>query len=77
MNEIMLISVNDDLPCSHNELLDGYGNTKDVFVLIDNKKPAVAYMASRVCGTDLEWYWSGVKGEVTHWGAVPELPTQE
>ena len=68
------ISVNEDLPCNHEELYDEYGFTYPVFVMLQGNKPAVAYMSAHAGDGGLEWCWSGVKGIVTHWMPVPELP---
>lgn len=73
--EARMISVNDDLPCNHQDMIDVYGHTADVFVLVDGKEPGVAFMAAQV-RDDLEWYWSGVKGEVTHWMPVPKVSSE-
>lgn len=61
------ISVKDDLPCNHKELLYDNGLiTKKVFVLINATTPNIALMVKFS-----EWDW--VITNVTHWFAIPEL----
>ena len=64
------ISVKDDLPCNHKELLLDNGlATKKVFVLINAITPAFVPMANFS-----KWDW--ILANVTHWLAIPELPKE-
>lgn len=69
-------SVNEDLPCNHKELLYDSGFTKTVFVIKEGNIPDVAYMSAHAGDRGVDWCWSGVKGIVTHWMPVPELPKE-
>lgn len=66
------VSVDEDLPCNHEELLDAHGFTYPVFVMLEGNMPAVAYMSAHIGSDGLEWCWSGVKSPVTHWMPVPK-----
>ena len=64
------ISIKDDLPCNHEELLLDNGlATKKVFVLINATTPTLVPMAKFS-----KWDW--VVANVTHWFAIPELPKE-
>lgn len=72
------ISVDDDLPCNHKELMDGEHRTKQVLaVLIYTKDPSktcvkVCAMAES-CNTS--WYWQiGIHYKVVCWMPLPKLP---
>lgn len=62
------ISVEDDLPCSHPELLHGNDTTKYVLVL-DNGYPNVKYMGKL---SNDKWHWL-FTANVTHWMPIPKL----
>ena len=62
------ISVKDDLPCNHKELLHNNNNTKRVLAL-DNGYPNVKYMSKL---SDGNWYWL-YAANVTHWMSIPKL----
>lgn len=64
------ISVEEDLPCNHKELLLDNGlMTKEVFVLINATTPRIILMTKFS-----EWDW--VLANVTHWFPIPELPKE-
>ena len=65
------ISVKDDLPCNHEELisLDDKRNTLYVVALIHN-----FIIMSRMYKEDDKWYWEN--DEPTHWIPIPE-PSKE
>ena len=70
------ISVEDDLPCNHEELI--YKNYKCNFIktlfviaLCDNKHQDFTCMVL----VNGEWRWLG-KGSYTHWMSIPELPEE-
>lgn len=64
------ISVKDDLPCNHPELMDGYIHTVRVFVSTheDVLITRMTYRSRR-----WEWFWDG---EITHWMPIPILPEE-
>ena len=63
------ISVKDDLPCNHEEVLDAKCKTKKVFVLKFGGFPDVDYMLK----IDGKWTWFTYKNSKL-WMPVPELP---
>ena len=63
------ISVEDDLPCNHEELLNAKYETKKVFVLKTGGFPDVDYML-KING---EWTWFSHKSS-KFWMQIPELP---
>ena len=66
------ISVNDDLPCNHKELLHKDNNTKRVLVL-DNGYPNVGEMFKMRNGN---WGWLFSR-KITHWMPIPEPPKEQ
>lgn len=68
------ISVNDDLPCNHEELLDPsceYNETVIVLTACGNGY----YLNWMKLDRNGEWVWHSVKN-VTHWIKLPELPKE-
>ena len=68
------ISVEDDLPCNHEELLKSPKSyrTKSVIVRFDNNMHGFAYMTK----IPNKWEWfNKIKG-ITHWMPIPELPKE-
>ena len=68
------ISVNDDLPCNHEELLDPsceYNETVIVLTVCGNGY----YLNWMKLDRNGEWVWHSVKN-VTHWMTLPELPKE-
>ena len=65
------ISVDDDLPCNHEELLINKGVTKKVFVLKFGGSPGVDFML-RVNG---EWIWFAYENH-KFWMPIPEPPKE-
>lgn len=70
------ISVEDDLPCNHEELIDK--NYKDsliktlfVIALRDNKHQDFTCMVL----VNGEWRWLGT--DYTHWMVIPKLPKEQ
>ena len=65
------ISVEDDLPCNHKELLnpDGKGETSYVVAIIHGY-----IIMSRMYKLNGKWYWEN--DEPTHWFPIPELPKE-
>ena len=72
------ISVDDDLPCNHKELMDGEHRTKQVLaVLIYDKDPSKTCV--KVCAMaesgNTSWYWQvGIHYKVAYWMPLPKLP---
>lgn len=66
------ISVKDDLPCNHKELLHKNNNTKRVLV-IDNGYPNVGEMFKMRNGS---WGWLFSR-KITHWMPIPEFPNHD
>ena len=62
------ISVEDDLPCNHEELLNAKYETKEVFVLKTGGFPDVDYML-KING---EWTWFSHKSS-KFWMPIPKL----
>ena len=67
------ISVNDDLPCNHEELMRSSFFTRTVLVLSDGIELEFAYMHKTV--TD-EWKWTSIRN-VKYWMSIPELPKEK
>ena len=65
------ISVEEDLPCNHEELisLDDKRYTLYVVAVIHN-----FIIMSRMYKEDDKWYWEN--DEPTHWMPIPELPKE-
>ena len=63
------ISVKDDLPCNHKELISGEDkrNTIHVFVLVRG-----LVVLSRMEKFEGEWHW--ITDDPTYWMIIPELP---
>ena len=73
------ISVDDDLPCNHKELMENEYKTKKVLVVMRSNKSSsknieICYMTNQYCSIG-NWYWiNTLKTHVTHWMPLPELP---
>ena len=65
------ISIEDDLPCNHQELLEAKYETKKVFVLKTGGFPDVDYML-KVNG---KWTWASYKNS-KFWMPIPEPPKE-
>lgn len=68
------ISVEDDLPCNHEELIDknfkgNFQKTLFVIALLDDQCEDLTCMINE----DGRWKWIA-KGSYTHWMPIPELP---
>ena len=64
------ISVDEDLPCNHEELMRSSFFTRTVLALSDKIELEFAYMHKTV--TD-EWKWTSIRN-VKYWMLIPELP---
>lgn len=77
------ISVNDDLPCNHEDLLENEHYTKYVLAVLEwNDDPSkkhieVCDMCNKIGLFNVDFYWrkSGYY-TVTHWMRLPELPKE-
>ena len=73
------ISVEDDLPCNHKELMENEYKTKKVLAVMRSDKSSsknieICYMTNQYCSIG-NWYWiNTLKTHVTHWMPLPELP---
>ena len=65
------ISVKDDLPCNHEELLEAKCQTKEVFVIKALGFFDICYM-QKING---KWIWLPYKS-IEYWMPVPELPKE-
>lgn len=70
------VSVKDDLPCNHEELLKSPKSyrTKSVIVRFDNNIHGFLYMTNIPNSNKWEWL-DKIKG-ITHWMIIPELPKE-
>lgn len=68
------ISVDDDLPCNHEDMIALVGNlskhTCSVLVRFDHGGINFAYMYCSGCKQDWHWAESGI---ITHWMPIPKL----
>ena len=66
------ISVKDDLPCNHDELMSAKCETKKVFILKDVfGNPDIDYMLKE----NGKWRWFGYNG-TKYWMSIPEAPKE-
>ena len=70
------ISVDDDLPCNHSDLVLTYNNipfsTKRVMVVTDIH---TLFLCEMKKDNDRGWVWSyPTKDKITHWFPIPEPP---
>lgn len=78
------ISVEDDLPCNHKELLENENYTKKVLVVLSwNESPTERHInildMSNIIGShkvDFYWRCNGYY-TITHWSPLPELPKEQ
>ena len=71
------ISVNDDLPCNHSDLVLTYNgipfSTKRVLVMTDVHTLFLCEMKK----DDRRWIWNySTKDKITHWFPIPEFPKE-
>ena len=71
------ISVNDDLPCNHSDLVLTYNDipfsTKRVLVMTDVHTLFLCEMKK----DDRGWIWNySTKDKITHWFPIPEFPKE-
>ena len=77
------ISVDDDLPCNHEELCENNSYTKNVLVILpwedDPKKRhiGICRMGNKLGSFYVRWHWQDTAYyKVTHWMLLPDLPTE-
>lgn len=69
------VSVKNDLPCNHSELISPDKSSENLTVT--EYVVAVVYgykVLTRMYELDGKWYWE--TDEPTHWFAIPEPPTE-
>ena len=71
------ISVEEDLPCNHEELIH-FGFTNNVLVIDDKQNTSIAFMKKY---KDNEWIWDSTNNFVflpliTHWMPIHKLPKE-
>lgn len=67
------ISVKEDLPCNHQELMKNEYFTVRVFVFTVNKDIRTDSMVKESSG----WKWVNAEFNYRYWMLMPELPTKE
>ena len=77
------ISINDDLPCNHEELIENENYTKNVLaVLAWNDDPSkkhieICHMCNKIGSFNTDWYWWNTSYyHVVYWKPLPELPKE-
>lgn len=65
------ISVEEDLPCNHQELLEAKCQTKEVFILKRGGFPDIDYMLK----SGEKWIWFEYKSP-EFWMPIPKLPKE-
>ena len=73
------ISVEDDLPCNHSDLVLTYNNrpflTRFVYVITDNIH--TLFLCNMKKSDNNIWIWNySTKDKITHWFPIPELPKE-
>lgn len=77
------ISVEDDLPCNHEELIENENYTKKVLVVLawnddpSKKHIEICDMCNRIGSFNTNWYWRNTAYyHVVCWKPLPELPKE-
>ena len=77
------ISVEDDLPCNHEELIENENYTKSVLVVLawnddpSKKHIEICDMCNKIGSFNTNWYWQNtVYYHVVYWKPLPELPKE-
>ena len=77
------ISVDEDLPCNHDELIENENYTKKVLVVLawnddpSKKHIEICDMCNRIGSFNTNWYWQNtVYYHVVCWKPLPELPKE-
>lgn len=77
------ISVEDDLPCNHEELIENENYTKKVLVVLawnddpSKKHIEICDMCNKIGSFNTNWYWQNTAYyHVVCWKPLPELPKE-
>ena len=77
------ISVEHDLPCNHEELIENEYYTKNVLVVLAwNDDPSkkhidICDMCNKIGSFNINWYWRNIAYyHVVCWKPLPELPKE-
>ena len=77
------ISIKDDLPCNHKELIENENYTKKVLVVLawdddpSKKHIEICNMCNKIESFNTIWYWRNiVYYRVVYWKPLPELPKE-
>ena len=77
------ISVKEDLPCNHEDLLENNHCTKNVLAVLEwNEDPSkkhieICNMCNKLASFDVDFYWGNSRYyTVTHWMRLPEVPKE-
>ena len=77
------ISVDEDLPCNHEELIENENYTKNVLVVLawnddpSKKHIEICDMCNRIGSFNTNWYWRNtVYYHVVCWKPLPEPPKE-
>ena len=71
------ISVDDDLPCNHKELLEDDNHTTKMLVRMRHDKYKICIMGNKEGSVDTGWHWrSSDYVYITHWMPIPKLPKE-
>lgn len=71
------ISVKDDLPYNHEELLNDDNHTTKVLVRLSYGKFKICIMCNKDGDFDTKWHWvSDYESSITHWMSIPKLPKE-
>lgn len=77
------ISVDNDLPCNHKELIENEHYTKKVLVVLEwednpmEKLISICDMCNVIGPYNVDWYWRGsTYYHVILWSPLPELPKE-
>ena len=77
------ISVDDDLPCNHKELIENEHYTKKVLVVLEwednpiEKHISICDMCNVIGLYNVDWYWRNIAyRRVILWSPLPELPKE-
>ena len=77
------ISVDKDLPCNHEELIENENYTKKVLVVLawhddpSKKHIEICDMCNRIGSFNTDWYWRNTAYyHAVYWKPLPELPKE-
>ena len=73
-SENQWISVEEDLPCNHEELISTEYNKETIYVLVIGKDVIADTDCMEYNGN--EWVWQNIFFEPTHWMPIPKLPKE-